>query len=231
MSQAEFGFRYILPSQLSAVARKMLAVHAERKADEYVWHRVAMEPDFYEAPSSTVFQTLRDTFAVRQQVWHYDLLLKLQLEEVFERDQYHRTLWQQAATAQPQDKARQEQLAQSALQADSLNLQIVSQTLSERGFPRREQVGDFAVQAVWLVFQHADLEHQQRFLPQLEEAVGRGDIQPAFLATLKDRISLREGRPQKYGTQLDANGRVSRLLDASRVNQWRAEVGLPPIEP
>ena len=48
--------------------------------------------------------------------------------------------------------------------------------------------------------------------------------------TLKDRIDVREGRPQRYGTQLDANGRVCPLLDASLVNLWRQEVGLPPLQ-
>ena len=102
--------------------------------------------------------------------------------------------------------------------------------LQRHGFPRREQVGDFANQTVWLVFQHADLEYQKRFLPQMESAVARGDIAPLFLAALRDRIDVREGRPQKYGTQMDSNGQLAPLLDASRLNDWRQEVGLPPIE-
>ena len=40
---------------------------------------------------------------------------------------------------------------------------------------------------------------------------------------------IREGRPQKYGTQSGHDG-LCPLLDASRVNEWRKEVGLPPIE-
>ena len=43
------------------------------------------------------------------------------------------------------------------------------------------------------------------------------------------RIDIREGRPQKYGTQSGPDG-LCPLLDASRVNEWRKEVGLPPIE-
>ena len=37
-------------------------------------------------------------------------------------------------------------------------------------------------------------------------------------------IDIREGRPQKYGTQFNCP-----LLDSLRVNEWRKEVGLPPI--
>ena len=38
-----------------------------------------------------------------------------------------------------------------------------------------------------------------------------------------------EGRPQKYGTQMDATGALCPLLDAQQVNAWRQEVGLPPL--
>ena len=106
---------------------------------------------------------------------------------------------------------------------------MVNEVLSECGFPRKSQVGEFGLLAVWLVFQHNPLERQERFLPQLEEAVRRGDIAPMYLAMLKDRIDIREGRPQKYGTQSGPDG-LCPLLDASRVNEWRKEVGLPPIE-
>ena len=106
---------------------------------------------------------------------------------------------------------------------------MVNEILSEGGFPRKSQVGEFAIIAVSSVFQHNSLEQQKEFLPQLEEAVRRGDIAPAYLALLKDGIDVREGRPQKYGTQWGPDG-LCPLLDASRVNEWRKEVGMPPIE-
>ena len=87
-----------------------------------------------------------------------------------------------------------------------------------------------AALAVWMVFQHNSLEQQQIFLPQMEEAVRNGDVAPFYLAMLKDRIDVREGRPQKYGTQIAPDGKLCPLLDASRVNEWRQEVGLPPLE-
>ena len=47
-----------------------------------------------------------------------------------------------------------------------------------------------------------------------------------MMAILKDRIDVREGRPQKYGTQRGQDG-LCPLLDDSHVNEWRKEVGLP----
>ncbi len=221
--------RYILPSQLSTVAEMMRTIGNEDAALEYMSHRVRMESDFYVEPSTCPYPQLRDTFELRQRRWNYNLPLKERLEGVFERDEYNRTLWSQAANSHPEQTRRNDMLRARAWQTDSLNLLTVNQVLAEGGFPRRSQVGEFATLAVWLVFQHNTLEQQKLFLPQLEEAVSNGDIEPAYLATLKDRIDVREGRPQKYGTQMGPDG-LCPLLDASRVNEWRQEVGLPPIE-
>lgn len=221
--------RYILPSQLTATAMKMLSAGDRAKALAYLRHRIDLEQDYYMDPSACLLPELRDTFAQRSRKWAYDLQLKEKLEWVFERDQYDRFLWQQAVRRHPADVRRSEKLALRAMQTDSLNLSIVSDVLSSGGFPARNQVGDMASQAVWLVFQHAGLEQQRLFLPQLELAVERGIVAPLFLALLKDRIDVREGRPQRYGTQTDADGRLCPLLDASKVNQWRTEAGLPPI--
>ena len=222
--------RYILPSQLSTIANKMVSIGDNQAALAYLHHRIALEKDFYEDPSVTTHIELKDTFEVRSRQWNYDLALKETLENIFERDQYNRLLWSQAVKNHPGDTERNERLARKALMTDSLNLVLVDKILSQHGFPRKEQVGDFGNQAAWLVFQHADLDHQKRFLPQMEAAVSRGDIAPLYLALLRDRIDVREGRPQRYGTQIDGKGNLAPLLDASRVNKWRQEVGLPPIE-
>ena len=222
--------RYILPSQLSTTANKMVSIGDNQAALAYLRHRIALEKDFYEAPSITSHAELKDTFEVRSCQWNYDLALKETLENIFERDQYNRLLWSQAVKNHPGDTERNERLARKALMTDSLNLVLVDKILSQHGFPRKDQVGDFGNQAVWLVFQHADLVYQKRFLPQMEAAVSRGDIAPLYLALLRDRIDVREGRPQRYGTQIDGKGNLAPLLDASRVNKWRQEVGLPPIE-
>ena len=217
--------RYILPSHLSTVAKKMMGIHNDEAALDYLSHRVRMEPDFYEEPMASTFQHLRDTFEVRQRKWDYDLAQKQYLEWIFERDQYDRMLWFLASNKRRESPERIEMLARRAMDTDSTNLQLVSQILSESGYPRKSKVGDFATQTVWMIIQHSDLGRIKQFLPQLEEAVRQGDRSPAYVAATKDRIDIREGRPQKYGTQFNCP-----LLDSLHVNEWRQEVGLPPID-
>ena len=213
--------RYILPSHLSTVAMKMM----DDVALDNLSHRVRMEPDFYEEPMSSTFPQLRDTFELRQRKWNYDLDKKQYLEWIFERDNYDRMLWFLAANKRAESPERVEKLARRAMDTDSTNLQLVSRILSETGYPRKSKVGDFATLTVWMIIQHSDLGRIKQFLPQLEEAARRGDLAPAYLAATKDRIDIREGRPQKYGTQFNCP-----LQDSLRVNEWRQEVGLPPIE-
>ena len=222
--------KYILPSQLSTVARKMDRIGCHDRALRHLNHRMDMEPDFYESADSRLPDFFRDLMQTRADSFRYDLPQKCRLEEVLERDQYDRLLWLYAVQDHPADSARNEHLAQRALRTDSLNLAAVAQVLSEHGFPDKKEVGEMAVQAIWLVFQHSDLEHQQQFLPTLERAVANGQIEAAFLATLKDRIDVREGRPQRYGTQTGPDGRPCQLLDAKQVNTWRKEVGLPLLK-
>ena len=217
--------RYILPSHLSTVAMKMMGIHRDDVALDYLSHRVRLEPDFYEEPVPSTFPQLRDTFELRQRKWNYDLDKKQYLEWIFERDNYDRMLWFLAANKRAESPERVEKLARRSMDTDSTNLQLVSRILSESGYPRKSKVGDFATQTVWMIIQHSDLGRIKQFLPQLEEAVRQGDLSPAYVAATKDRIDIREGRPQKYGTQFNCP-----LLDSLRVNEWRQEVGLPPIE-
>ena len=222
--------KYILPSQLSTVAKKMASISRRDEAMRYLNHRLELEHDFYEPIYDQLPDAFRDIMLQRADSFHYDLPLKCRLEEVFERDQYYRLLWLYSSMSTPADSVRNKLLAERALRVDSLNLVDVSKILDEHGFPRKEEVGEMAMQAVWIVFQHADLEHQRRFLPVMEQAVAEGRMEASFLATLKDRIDVREGRPQRYGTQNNPDGRPCQLLDPSRVNQWRKEVGLPPLK-
>lgn len=46
---------------------------------------------------------------------------------------------------------------------------------------------------------------------------------------MEDRIAVAENRPQKYGTQI-VDDKLWPLLDKSKVNIWREEVGLKPLE-
>lgn len=118
---------------------------------------------------------------------------------------------------------------------DSINLLAVKEVLNEYGWLSWEKIGRTANSALFLVIQHADLETQVAYAPMLRAAVKRGDAAAADLALLEDRLALRQGKKQSYGSQIGIDQEtgehyVSPLEDPDNVNQRRAEVGLAPIQ-
>ena len=57
-----------------------------------------------------------------------------------------------------------------------------------------------------------------------------GNVPKMYIAMLRDRIDVRSGKPQRYGTQTGLDGKLCPLLDATKVNEWREEMGLPKLE-
>jgi hypothetical protein len=100
----------------------------------------------------------------------------------------------------------------------------------------KSNVGADGAEAAWLVAMHAISlpEFSRRCAKLIEAAIAAGDAEPRQLAFLEDRINFFEGKPQRYGTQSDWNAdgkmQVWTLEDESKVNEFRREIGLPPLE-
>ena len=221
--------RYIFPSKLSSVAYKLHMVDKDEAAYKFDMHRIRMEKDYYQMPDSATVPSYEDEFDKRADIYNYDLSLKNHLEEMLERDQAYRTQWILSRQLHHEETQRDIALRLRADSIDSLNQVEIRQILKEHGFPKKTEVGTSACEAAWIIIQHAPLDVQKEYLPMLERAATEGNIQAALVAALHDRIDVREGRPQKYGTQRNSNG-LCPLLNEKMVNQWRKEVGLPPLD-
>lgn len=116
---------------------------------------------------------------------------------------------------------------------DSVNVIKVTAILDKYGWLGADEVGSEGNQALFLVIQHADIEVQQKYLPVMREAVKNKKANSSALALLEDRVALRMGGKQIYGSQIerDEEGKfhVSALEDPENVDKRRAEVGLPPL--
>lgn len=116
---------------------------------------------------------------------------------------------------------------------DSLNLLKVSAIIDRYGWLGPEVVGTEGNTTLFMVIQHADLPDQEKYLPLFREAVKKGKAKAAHLALLEDRVALREGRKQLYGSQLSWDMRnnqfkIMPLEDPDNVDKRRAAVGLEP---
>ena len=115
------------------------------------------------------------------------------------------------------------------------NAERLRALVAAHGWPVRSRVGDDGVEAAWLVVQHAigEPDFLRESLARIRDAVARGEAPAWQAAMLEDRIAVFEGRPQRYGTQLehDADGwpRPCATEDVETLDERRRAVGLEPM--
>ena len=118
---------------------------------------------------------------------------------------------------------------------DSINQIKVKKILDERGWLGPDVIGNQGNSTLFLVIQHADIETQEKYLPMMREALTKGNAIAPNLALLEDRIALRKGGRQIYGSQIGQDQETKEyyvlpLEDPDNVDQRRAKVGLGKIQ-
>ena len=120
------------------------------------------------------------------------------------------------------------------MHSDSSNTAWLKTYVARWGFPTSAQMGHEAVNAAFLIVQHSiqDTAFMRSMLPAVEEASKRGDLKGGDVAMLFDRVEVKAGRPQRYGTQLslhDGHWVLDPIADSAHVDERRREMGLPPL--
>lgn len=162
---------------------------------------------------------------------NYDKPLQKELLSIYEDDQGIRKVFMEVYKNPKSSKNKIDSIGKIMNRKDSLNLIKVSKILDEKGWVGKNSIGSQANQTLFLVIQHSDLKTQQKYLPMMRKAVKQGNANASSIALLEDRIALREGRKQIYGSQIAKNPTtkkeyVSPLEDPDNVDKRRAEVGL-----
>jgi hypothetical protein len=121
------------------------------------------------------------------------------------------------------------------MENDSITLTTVIQILNTRGWLGSDVIGVLGNRTLFLSIQHSDLETQEKYLPMMREAVQKGNASPSNYAYLVDRIALRKGKKQIYGTQLTRDKKTGEyyilpLEDPDKVDMRRKEVGLGKLQ-
>ncbi|MBP7677416.1 MAG: hypothetical protein KBB14_13945 [Thermoanaerobaculia bacterium] len=106
--------------------------------------------------------------------------------------------------------------------------------VARKGWPRAGQVGIEAAMGAYLVAMHSNDGAQKKYLPAIKAVCEAGELPWVRYANIYDRSLFNENLPQRYGTHTRYNEQTRSeelypLEDASRVDEWRKEVGLPPL--
>jgi hypothetical protein len=116
---------------------------------------------------------------------------------------------------------------------DSCNQVQVKLLIDKYGWLGKSVIGNYN-QVLFLVFQHADSATQEKYFPMLQQSVAEGESNAIDLAMMHDRLLMRRGEKQIYGSQVvtDGNGgwKFFPIEDEKNVNIRRAKVGMEPIE-
>ena len=153
-------------------------------------------------------QTTIDTTAIRKQ-----------LEVIRDRDQKTRTGSDSAAFVN---------------YIDSTNLVQIELLIAKYGWLGKNFVGGRGNQTCFLVIQHSDSATQVKYLPIMQKSVEQGESAATDFALLQDRVLMRQGKKQIYGSQVvfdkQGNNIFYPMEDEKNVNLRRAKVGLQPLE-
>lgn len=166
---------------------------------------------------------------------NYDKPLVAKLDSIYEDDQSYRRqisdIEKEFGWESPEMKAHWKIIHVK----DSVNLIKITQVLDERGWLGADIIGGKGNATLFLVIQHADLPIQQKYLPMMREAVKQGNASARSLALLEDRVALRQGKRQLYGSQIGRDQETGKqyvlpLDDPMNVDKRRAEMGLGSLQ-
>jgi len=155
------------------------------------------------------------------------------LDTIFANDQDGRNEAERIEKQYGNNSPELKKLWQTINRNDSIDLVKVERIIDKYGWVGPDVVGGRGSQTIFLVIQHADIKTQEHYLPMMREAVKNKKASASSLALLEDRVALREGKKQIYGSQIRSGPGgekwVSPLEDPDNVDKRRAEVGLGPL--
>ena len=118
------------------------------------------------------------------------------------------------------------------LAIDADNTARMKAIIQQYEWPGPKLVGQDGSEAAFVLVQHADYALQKEALPLVRNAYLAGVLKGQDFALLQDRVLVKEGRPQIYGTQFKIMGKElvpDPIEDEPNVDRRRAEVGLPSL--
>lgn len=166
---------------------------------------------------------------------NWDRALISNLDTIFEEDQTYRIQAKEVEENYGWESIEMKSHWKLINEKDSINLIKVQNILDTRGWLGEDIIGSRGNQTLFLVIQHADLDTQEKYLPMMRDAVRKGNAKSNHLALLEDRVALRKGGRQIYGSQIGRDKETGEdyvlpLIDPDNVDKRRAEVGLGTIQ-
>lgn len=203
-SEEEAG--YAFKGNILALQPPLLGKHFEPMED--VPPELVLEPMSFPDPDSLSPETV--------ETLQKDLLERLKADQEVRKN-----------FTDPNDKAALDKMAET----DASNTAWLKETVTEHGWIDADRFGESASSAAFLLVQHSgDLPLMLAALPWIEKDVKARKLDGQAYALLFDRLHLRLGKRQRYGTQFKDNDKGETVLlpleDPDKVDEYRKELGI-----
>ncbi|PKP47179.1 MAG: hypothetical protein CVT92_17140 [Bacteroidetes bacterium HGW-Bacteroidetes-1] len=180
--------------------------------------------------NETIFAQINKPINVDQ-----DSTLKMNLESIRTKDQTLRLIIPELENRFGKDSDELTYIWTLIHFQDSINETDVISIIDKYGWLGTNRIGELANQTLWLVIQHAPIYIQEKYIPFLRISVEKGESEGWYLAFLEDRIAMRNGENQIYGTQSKYNKTTEKyhiypIQNPENVNERRKRIGLETIE-
>lgn len=164
-----------------------------------------------------------------------NLPLMEELASILKTDQAHRGQMRTISEKYGWESPQMDSLWQLQNYADSVNTQRIEEIIAEYGYPGKSLVGEGQASTAFLVIQHADLPIQEKYLPLITKAADDGEVRWSSVALLVDRVNMRNGKKQIYGSQLNTDQATgipffAPIENPHKIDSTRATVGLGPLQ-
>lgn len=155
------------------------------------------------------------------------------LEVILEEDQAMRQLVSKPLYAD--DSLKLDSLWDEIAKVDSLHMLVVEEFIEKYGWLGPSEVGKQANLCLFMVVQHAPLNKQIEFLPILKKAVDENKAKGSQFALLTDRVLMRQGKKQRYGSQIKTDSLTGNLYvypieDLPGLAERREQMGMMPMK-
>ncbi|MCW3085323.1 MAG: hypothetical protein JWP12_2689 [Bacteroidetes bacterium] len=158
-----------------------------------------------------------------------------ELDTILDHDQKYRAKINDTKQNYGADSKEMKALWRTINENDSIDLLKVKTILDRDGWLGPDVVGEEGSETLFLVIQHSDQKTQEKYLPMVREAVEDGRASAGMLALLEDRVAVKQGKKQIYGSQIVTDPKTGKdtiapVEDFANVNKRRAAIGLEPLE-
>jgi hypothetical protein len=198
-----------------------------------------IEPDFITARKDKRWQKFEDDLIS---------MLNIKYKKPFNDIEYAKKLWKlrafdQAYFTQVGIAGKKIGMKSSVVEAlwdfkfmiQERNQEELGKLIDEKGWPKIKDVGEEAAMASYLIVMHSNDGLQKKYLSVIKQCCEENELSWQRYAAIYDRALYNENKPQKYGTHTRYNEKTGKeelypLENEEKVNEWRKEIGLQPIE-